>query len=343
MDEIQVTRRSVFEPWVTRSQRGVEIGPGFRPTFPKAEGWSILTMDHCDTHDLIAKFRDDPNVPPVLLDQIESVDLVWAGGEYSDVPGMPRNLDFVVACHVIEHALDFIGFLCGMSAVLRTDGLLLLAVPSAHLCFDFYRPVSTLGDVLMAHRAPSVYDVKARVDQLYLGSALGGAICWDESSLRRAAEEGEGPVPSAPESDVTALVRSMAESALEDGQYRDGHRWVFELETFRDLVYRLREAGLIDLGIETIVPGAGCEFLVVLRRGAPPEDVANPSRDGHLAWAASGPRLQVDKAIQLQAVELMTARIELMTARLAAMESSTSWRLTLPLRWIKNSLAARRA
>ena len=157
MDEFQVSRRNVFENWVDRDSHGLEIGPSYRPTFPKAQGWQVLVVDHCDTAELVAKFRADPNVPSFMIDQIEPVDLVSSGATYSDIPGTPYNLDFVVACHVIEHTMDLIGFFNGMSDIVRLDGLLMLAIPSAHLSFDFYRPLSTLGDVIMAHRAPAEY------------------------------------------------------------------------------------------------------------------------------------------------------------------------------------------
>lgn len=55
MDQYQINRRQVFSPYVQRQLRGIEIGPGYRPTFPKAEGYSVTVIDCCGTDELRAR------------------------------------------------------------------------------------------------------------------------------------------------------------------------------------------------------------------------------------------------------------------------------------------------
>ena len=145
MDDYQTSRSRVFAPYVDKLARGIEIGPGYRPTFPKAQGYSITVIDHCPTEDLIAKYQMDQTVPDELVRQIEPVDVVWSGGSYSDLPGLAGNADYVAASHVIEHATDVCGFLQDCASLLKPGGLLLLAIPDRNFVLDCYRPPSTLG------------------------------------------------------------------------------------------------------------------------------------------------------------------------------------------------------
>lgn len=49
---------------VTYANRGLEIGPFFRPIRPKEEGFNVLTLDVFSRNDFIKMYANNPNVGP---------------------------------------------------------------------------------------------------------------------------------------------------------------------------------------------------------------------------------------------------------------------------------------
>jgi len=267
MDAYQIARRRSFSRYVGPQARGVEIGPSYRPTFPKAEGFQITVVDHCPTDELRAKYAADGNVPASLVEQIEEVDVVWHGAGYRDQPGMPQAVDFVVASHVIEHVVDVCGFLKDCGGLLREGGVLLLAIPLRRCIMDCYRPASTLGDILLAHVMPWAYEIKSRLDEAWFHALLGSGGAWAIEDLRAAARAGRMPVPIHSVDAAGDVWRhGVADSPTESKPYRDAHRWVFDPETFEEIIAFLSIFADTGLVLESQPGGHDCEFHAVLRK-----------------------------------------------------------------------------
>jgi hypothetical protein len=266
LDPEQASRQRYFSTFIESEHRGLEIGPLTRPTFPKWQGFNVQSLDRRATDELKAIYADVPTIDPLL---IEDVDWVWQGGGYNDIPGIPQDFDFITSCHSIEHSLDIVEFFAGCSSLLHRDGLLFLAVPSKSLMFDYYRPLTTLGDILMGHHYPQAYDMKAKVDELYLASSLEGKICWSPDEAIRSSLRGNTPVPIRPSKDMPSFLEDIEEWRNEK-DYRDAHRWVFERETLADLVSKLSALGLCDFVVKDHSSGVGCEFLMVLQKVSKP-------------------------------------------------------------------------
>jgi Domain of unknown function (DUF4214)/Methyltransferase domain len=122
------TRNEILLAPVPRTGHIIEIGPSFRPIAPKGEGWNTRSLDHTTREGLIAKYRGHPGVD---VNRIEEVDFVWAGGSLIDaVPAsLHGTFDAFVASHVIEHTPDLIAFLDAAGALLKPDGVVVLAIP----------------------------------------------------------------------------------------------------------------------------------------------------------------------------------------------------------------------
>ena len=128
--------------------RGLEIGPGYNPLVPKAEGFRVETADYTDAAGLRAKYAE----AQVDASRIEEVDHVLEGGQtLAEAIGRPGAFDYLVASHVIEHTPDLLGFLKSCETLLAPDGVLLLAIPDKRHCFDVFQPLTTTGSVLQAH------------------------------------------------------------------------------------------------------------------------------------------------------------------------------------------------
>ncbi len=127
----------------------IEIGPSLRPLAPKRDGWNVTIVDHATREGLIQKYHGDAAVDPEV---IEEVDLVWQGGSLTDLVGQEGlgTYDAFIASHVIEHTTDVLTFLRSARALLKDEGLVILALPDKRKCFDVFRPISTTGEAVAA-------------------------------------------------------------------------------------------------------------------------------------------------------------------------------------------------
>jgi 2-polyprenyl-3-methyl-5-hydroxy-6-metoxy-1,4-benzoquinol methylase len=148
MDRIEQLRRGL-----TKSMKGLEIGPFFNPIVPRAEGWQTTIIDYTDKDGLLHRAAD-LNQPDVtaLSAQIDDVDIVWRGEPLDELclNRNPDGYDFLVASHVIEHIPDLIRFFQSLAPILKATGVLSLAVPDLRYCFDFYKPWTNTAKVLAA-------------------------------------------------------------------------------------------------------------------------------------------------------------------------------------------------
>jgi SAM-dependent methyltransferase len=260
---LEETRRAIFGKYISANQSGIEIGSLTRPVFPANTGFRVGTVDHASTRELRKKYADDPNVD---VDEIVEVNWVWPPGlPLSKIPGIPQTYDFIIACHVIEHSPDLITFLVDCESVLRSGGKLLLAVPSRDLMFDYYRPLSTMGDVISGHLFPHAHDVKAEMEEIQLRSTLDGKICWSHDDAKSANAAGRQPERISSREMVVPAIKNLSEFREKKG-YRDGHRWVFTEESLFEIVELLHDAELIKLYPSASHEGIGCEFLLILEK-----------------------------------------------------------------------------
>jgi glycosyltransferase involved in cell wall biosynthesis len=244
-----------------RSARVIEIGPSFSPIAAKADGWNAMTVDHAPRLELVKKYRGHPGVD---VDRIEEVDFVWTRGSLADaVPvELHGTFDALIASHVIEHVPDFVGFLGTAEQLLAPTGVVVLAVPDKRYCFDFYRPLTSTGDVLEAHalrrsrHSPrTLFNHKAYVVKNAGAGAWGQAVVHESDfeffhSLEEAA----------------AALASTTDGGA-DAPYIDAHAWQFSPDSFELLLLELAWLKYTDWQIQRITPPAGHEFHVWLRRG----------------------------------------------------------------------------
>jgi len=270
-----VRRRECFAPFVSQAALGLEVGPSFMPTFPKREGWNTLVLDYATKEELQRQFGTDPNADQDGVLAMEDVDVVMAGGRGLVEAVAGREFHHVVACHVIEHVPDLVEFLREAAAVLVDSGVLLLAVPTRELSFDFYRPLSSPGDVVIAHLSPDAASVGAMVDDRVLRAELDGASAWLPWQLEVHLRDGLLPDLLHQEDEFLGRVREERPSVLTDGAGWAGHRWVFEPASFRFLMDFITRTYRIPLELEQLDPGLGSEFLAVLRK-SPAADPGTP-------------------------------------------------------------------
>lgn len=250
-----IRKRTLLAPIDVRESVGLEIGPLASPIVMKAEG-RVYYADHLPTEELVAKYAHDPNVD---VSRIVPVDFVWGDRPLRQAVPAGLSFDYAVASHVIEHVPDLIGWLNELADVLKGGGVVSLAVPDKRYTFDYFRPLSTLGDLIDAHlnrlRRPGP---KAIVDHCAYAADIDVFRAWldgfDASGAARHHRPEDGLY--------------FARESVEQGKYVDVHCWIFTYPSFLHLIGELRRLGLIRFdvlgGREPL--RYSNEFFVTLRR-----------------------------------------------------------------------------
>jgi SAM-dependent methyltransferase len=305
--------------------RGLEIGPSYSPLVPKASGANVEVVDHADQATLIEKYRGY-GLAPELVSQIEPVDHVWHGGSLLDLLPDRAAFAYIVASHFIEHTVDLIQFLQDCEALLAADGRLALVVPDKRYCFDRFQPLTSVGDVVDAHHGSLAFHTPGSLldHQAYASKRGDDSIAWDVTDRR----------PLSLQFPQLEGAREVIENGLKQEGYEDIHRWKFTPASFALLIRDLRTLGYHDFDIVGGFDTAGFEFYVTLGRGTTTPADSSFDRaaalldiERELASVTVGASNTVD-ANGSRAVE----------AELADVYSSTSWRVTRPLRALSTML-----
>ena len=251
MDE--KARASLLMAGVPRTAKVIEIGPSLRPLAPKRDGWNVTIVDHATRAGLIAKYHGDPVVDP---DVIEEVDLVWQGGDLTDLVGEASwgTYDAFIASHVIEHTTDLVAFLRSARVLLKDEGVVILALPDKRKCFDVFRPVSTTGDVLEAFlQKRDRHTIRTHFDFCMYHAKRNNNPGW------HLGEQGAAVMPYRIKDGL--VVATFADRA----EYVDAHAWTFTPSSFELMILELRAMGVLSLSIEKTEQAYYTEFFAWLR------------------------------------------------------------------------------
>jgi glycosyltransferase involved in cell wall biosynthesis len=252
-----MTRSELIRRPFSRSDSVIEIGASYNPVIPKNEGWNATVIDHTTKEDLIKKYGE---MGVTTLDSIENVDYIWNDGPLAAI--VPKELhssfDGLVASHVGEHFPDLIGFFQNASKLLKKEGVIALALPDKRVCFDFFQPLTTSGDLIDAHLKGRTRHQKKTFFNQTAYSVVRDNIAWMHSGN------------TSPFKLANPL--SLAKEAYDNGDespsssYQDCHAWAFTPKSFELLILELNVLGFIDWSIKLLVPAAGIEFYVWLER-----------------------------------------------------------------------------
>jgi len=262
-------RRDEILKFIKKGDRGVEIAPWFNPLVAKRDGYNSLVLDIFDAESLRARASLDPNIPRVSIPLIEEVDVVGSAtfiGDLIRARGESNSFDYVVSSHNFEHLPNPIKFLQGCGEVLRSGGVVSVAVPDRRCCFDYFRPVTRLSEWLEAFvkesEQPSCaqcFDTREMFASYRVGS---GRL----HSFARGVRSEDVGVDLA-EVNLRGLLQDwMLRVKSGDKTYHDSHCSVFTPSSFELLVRDAGFLGLVPFEIIEIRAGHG-EFYAHLRLG----------------------------------------------------------------------------
>ena len=323
--------------------RGLEIGPLNKPIITRAMG-PVEYIDRATREDLQAWYGGDANLNP---EDIVHVDHVWTDRPLIEVVGGQRVYDYLLGSHVIEHAPDLIGWLGEIAGVLADGGQAVFIVPDKRHTFDIDRRPSGGAELVDAHlRGLRRPDTRQIFDNFHY-------FRDPETGNNRDGREPTDAALTQSARELLGLLRHVQDT----GQYVDAHCWVFTPRSMVELLDLMSRLDLLAFEIARleVEPGAN-EFLLILRRL--PADLAPEAR--RAAFVASREALDLPaEALTPEEAEAMLREAQFRLdevqaklddadraleaarhaeARLAAVEASTSWKLTAPLRGLMGLL-----
>jgi SAM-dependent methyltransferase len=246
-------------------QRGIEIGPLNQPIVARNMGF-VRYVDHATTEELRTKCAQRGTID---ISTIVDVDYVWGDRDLKELTKGEAPFDYVIASHVIEHVPDLIGWLKEIRSVLKTGGVLSLAIPDKRFTYDFFRQTTKPGDVidaLLRHaRKPSprqVFDYHSEFVR------RNGDFAWRVYGLEKELVHEH------------SLEKSLqiTQDAFRNDQYVDVHCWVFTELSFLKLLKDLAQLDLIDFKIARFFGRTKHEFYVSLEAIDPNLDQSNRQR-----------------------------------------------------------------
>ncbi len=247
------TRRNLILEHLDLSRPGLEIGPGPHPLVPKRDGHPVKTLDWMDQEGLQKRCREEGGGDP---QNIEFVDFVWQGEPYAELIGEEKAFEWIVASHVVEHVPDLVAFLRNCSDVLSDQGILSLAVPDKRYCFDHFRTLSSLSQVIDAHLQNRTRHTTGTLYEYLLHTTLlNGTGAWGKGSKGTFALSYPRETPE-----------EMYLEKIKGPEYIDAHGWTFTPSSFRLLIQELNLLGFTDLKEYSFSPSLGCEFFITLSR-----------------------------------------------------------------------------
>ena len=123
---------------------GIEVGGANNPIEILDQRVVVKQVDYCD-HSLIEDcFSGMTLVKVDIIDDGERLDTI-----------ADNSLDFIVACHMLEHCRNPIGTIRNFIQKLRQDGLIILAIPDKRFTFDINREVTQVDHLLLDDIDPS--------------------------------------------------------------------------------------------------------------------------------------------------------------------------------------------
>lgn len=239
---------------LARTDKIIEIGPSHAPLAPKSGGWNSFALDHDIRENLKIKYRS----MGIDTTSIEHVDFVWKSGPI--IGAVPREhhgtFKGFIASHVIEHSTDVVRFLLSAQNLTTADGLIILAVPDKRKSFDFFRPVSTTSQALVAfHECRDRHTAQTHFDNAAFVVNRGSDAGWLETDARE----------SRFASDLAGA--SAHWTMAEKDEYVDAHAWIFTPASFELMIVELSELDYLDLRVERRLENPTTEFYAWLKRG----------------------------------------------------------------------------
>ncbi|MCL2529688.1 MAG: class I SAM-dependent methyltransferase [Coriobacteriia bacterium] len=255
-----------------------------------------------------------------LRNKLVPIDFVIRESYEKDVAGHKFNV--IVSSHVIEHVHDLILHFHDLSKVLNEDGFLVMAIPDRRYTFDHFREVTPFRDM---------HDVYMRND-FACTARLAFDFEFNRHPCNYPVDYQNNAVSFYPvaEEDRFLEYQELYKQIKDEGLRYDAHFWVFTYITFLDFLRDCLRANLLPYTLHySHPPLLNCgEFTIILKK------------DLSILEDSDKRMAEMMKIIDLSESQIVKDRDkaaepyveEALEEQLARLTSTTSWKVTRPLR-----------
>jgi len=240
------TNSKDFIQLIDKNLKILEIGAYFSPAFK--DGINVKYFDVLDKDGLLKKAAIDN----MSVENIPNIDYVEPNGDLSIIK---EKFDIVYTNRNIEHQVNLVNHLKQASDILNKNGKFYLTVPDKRYCFDKFRELSTLSEVLANYtEKPTVHSLK-------------DVLAFDCETTDNYAPDHWKGLPSNIKG-LECYIKSMKRFEKSKGSYIDVHKWKFTPQSFNYIIAGLNKIGIIDFKVEKIfcTKVDTLEFFVILTK-----------------------------------------------------------------------------
>jgi hypothetical protein len=219
---------------------------------------NVLYTDYIENEEIQIKAMQNPGMRD---ETVPEIDFIW-------LPGKPLKscapsgiqFDFALACHVMEHVPNPLGWINDILETMAVDAPLRLTIPDKRKTTDYFRDETTFSQLvsywLERPAVPSAFQICD-----FLSGSLDGNVAQGYDS------HGTPLSKARTYTDKEAI--DTAEFVYNERQYIDAHCTVWTVDGFTDVFSRIVTQGILNVELNVIC-ALPSEFTVDLIKKGPP-------------------------------------------------------------------------
>lgn len=261
--EAERGRRDFVMSRLPAQGRGLEIAPYFHPITDRSLH-DVFYVDCIDNDEIQRKAAANPGS---VGREVPRIDAVWVPGRRLAQCVGGRRFSYAIACHVLEHVPNPLGWLEEILECVTVGGRVAILLPDRSASMDYYRPLTSFAQVvgwsIEKPSRPTATQVMDFLSQSFHddGTTAFAAGMPPFADMRRQYSDQQAI-------DFARFVHST-------GTYLDVHCSVWTADSFVEVFDRVRAVGLLAVTIDGPYRGfTGSppgEFLVYLEKTAEPQ------------------------------------------------------------------------
>lgn len=146
---------------------------------------------------------------------------------------------------MIEHTFDLIEHINSVGDILRPSGHYFIIVPDKNYTFDYFKPVSTIEEVVDRHiMGPHKLALKTVLLEK-------GRRTHNDAKRHWSGDHGE---PTYDKEDILRAIRNFEQIRNNPISASGFHNWVFTHKSFAEVMKKLVDLGMITMRMEACFP-----------------------------------------------------------------------------------------